>query len=50
MTLIKGIFILESGVAAHEVLPEIHRSGYFGLVLKLKYEKAKDKINWNFTF
>ena len=33
---------------AHEVIHEIHRTGSSGLVLKLDYEKAYDKVNWDF--
>lgn len=42
---IKGRFILESVVMAHEV---IHRTGTSGLVLKLDYEKSYDRVNWDF--
>ena len=33
---------------AHEVIHEVHRSGTAGLVLKLDYEKAYDRVSWNF--
>ena len=33
---------------AHEVIHEVHRSGYTGLVLKLDYEKAYDRVSWDF--
>ena len=42
---IKGRFILESVVMAHEVIHEVHRSGTAGLVLKLDYEKAYDRVS-----
>ena len=42
---IKGRFILESVVMAHEVFHEIHRSGSAGLILKLDYEKAYDRVS-----
>ena len=45
---IKGRFILESVVMAHEVIHEIHRSGSSGLILKLDYEKAYDRVSWDF--
>ena len=45
---IKGRFILESVVTAHEVLHSTYHSGSPGLVLKLDYEKAFDKVNLDF--
>jgi hypothetical protein len=45
---IKGGYILESVVTAHEILHSVHHSKSQGFVLKLDYEKAYDKINWEF--
>ena len=45
---IKGRFILESVVTAHEVLHSVHSSKRQGLVLKLDYENAFDKVNLEF--
>lgn len=45
---IKGRFILQSVVMAHEVIHEIHRAGTSGLILKLDYEKAYDRVTWEF--
>ena len=45
---IKGRYILESVVAAHEIIHEIAKRGTSGIVLKLDYEKAYDKIDWSF--
>ena len=45
---IKGRFILESVVMAHEVIHEIHRSGSSGFILKPDYEKAYDRVSWDF--
>ena len=45
---LKGRFILESVVTAHEILHPVHSSGQSGLVLKLDYEKAFDKVNLDF--
>ena len=45
---IKGRFILESVVTTHEVLHSTYHSGCPGLVLKIDYEKAFDKVNLDF--
>lgn len=45
---IKGRYILESVVITHEVLHSVHSSGDCGLILKLDYEKAFDKVNLDF--
>ena len=47
-TFIKGRFILESVVSAHEIIHEIARKKEPGIILKLDYEKAYDKVNWDF--
>jgi hypothetical protein len=44
----KGGYILESVVTAHEVLHSVHQGKERGLVLKLDYENAYDKVNWEF--
>jgi hypothetical protein len=45
---IKGRYILESVVAAHEIIHEVHRSKEAGVILKLDYEKAYDHVSWHF--
>jgi len=45
---IKGRFILESVVAAHEIIHEVHKRKQEGVVLKLDYEKAYDRVSWSF--
>jgi hypothetical protein len=45
---IKGRYILESVVTAHEVLHSVHKSKGKGVVLKLDYEKAFDKVDLDF--
>jgi hypothetical protein len=45
---IKGRYILESVVMAHKILHSVHHSKSQGFVLKLDYEKAYDKVNWEF--
>lgn len=47
-TFIKGRYILESVVAAHELIHEVHRSKELGFILKLDYEKAYDRVSWSF--
>jgi hypothetical protein len=47
-TFIKGRYILESVVTAHEILHDMHHSKQHGFVLKLDYEKAYDKVSWQF--
>jgi hypothetical protein len=42
---IKSRYILESVLAAHEVINDVHSKKHSGLVLKLDYEKAYDRIN-----
>ena len=42
---IKGRFILESVVAAQELIHAAHTKGDSALVLKLDYEKAYDRID-----
>ena len=47
-TFIKGRYILESVAAAHEIIHEVHRKREVGIVLKLDYEKAYDRVSWSF--
>jgi hypothetical protein len=45
---LKGRYILESVVVAHEVIHATHSSDDGGLVLKLNYEKSYDRASWEF--
>jgi len=45
---IKGRYIFESVVAAHEIIHEVARKKDSGIILKLDYEKAYDRVNWHF--
>jgi hypothetical protein len=47
---IKGRYILESVVTAHEVVHSVHKSQQPGIILKLDYEKAYDRVSWSFLF
>ena len=42
---IKGRYILESVVAAHEIIHDVHRNKEEGIMLKLDYEKAYDRVS-----
>jgi hypothetical protein len=45
---IKGRNILEGVVVLHEVLHVLHRSKARGLILKIHFEKAYDRVRWAF--
>jgi hypothetical protein len=45
---IRGRYILESVVVAHELLHSINKSKEPGVVIKLDYEKAYDRVNLDF--
>lgn len=47
---IKGRYILESVVVAHEIVHSIHKSREQGIVVKLDLEKAYDRVSWSFLF
>jgi hypothetical protein len=47
---IRGRYILESIVTAHEIIHEVHRKKEQGLVFKIDYEKAYDKVKLDFLF
>jgi hypothetical protein len=49
-TFIKERFILESVVSAHEIIHEVHRRKEKGLVFKIDYEKAYDRVNPDFLY
>lgn len=41
-------FILERVLMAHVVIHETQRTGTSGPILKLEYEKAYDRVSWDF--
>jgi hypothetical protein len=45
---IPGRNIMESVVMLRETIHEIHRKKMSGVILKLDFEKAYDKVNWEF--
>ena len=47
---IKGRYILESIVVAHEIVHSLHKKKDEGVILKLDYKKAYDKVSWDFLF
>jgi hypothetical protein len=47
-TLIRGRFILESIVSAHEIIHDVVQKKESGLVFKLDYEKAYDRVDRSF--
>jgi hypothetical protein len=40
--------IMEGVIVLHETLHEMHRKKQSGVILKIDFEKAYDKLNWNF--
>jgi hypothetical protein len=47
-TFIPGRYILEGVVILHEILHELRVKKLQGIILKLDFEKAYDKVRWNF--
>ena len=47
---IKGRYILESVVVANEIVHSLHRNKEKGVIIKLDYEKAYDRVSWEFLF
>jgi hypothetical protein len=45
---IRGRYILESLVVAHELVHSIHKDKTPGVIIKLDYEKAYDRVNLEF--
>ena len=44
----RGRNILEGVVILHETIHELHRKNQSGIILKIDFEKAYDKVKWNF--
>jgi hypothetical protein len=47
-TFIKGRYILESVVSAHEVIHDVVHKGQTGFIFKLDYEKSYDRVDRDF--
>lgn len=47
-TYVKGRYILGSVFTAHEIIHVLHQSKIHWIILKLDYEKANDRVNWDF--
>ena len=48
-TFMPGRNILEGVVILHETIHELHKKKKNGVILKLDFEKAYDKVNWSFV-
>ena len=44
----RGRNILEGVVILHETVHELHRKNQSGVIFKIDFEKAYDKVRWNF--
>ena len=49
MTFMPGRNIPEGAVVLHETIHELHKKKKNGVILKLDFEKAYDKVNWSFV-
>jgi hypothetical protein len=45
---IKGKYIMDRVVSLHEIIHEVKRKKQSGVIFKVDFEKAYDKVNWNF--
>jgi hypothetical protein len=48
LAFLPGRYILEGVVVLHETIHELKRKKQKGIILKLDFEKAYDKVNWDF--
>ena len=44
----RGRNILEGVVILHETIHELHRKNQNGVIIKIDFEKAYDKVRWDF--
>ena len=47
-TFMQGRNILDGVVILHETVHEMHRKNMSGVVFKIDFEKAYDKVKWSF--
>jgi hypothetical protein len=47
---IKGRYIMDGVISLNEMLHEVKRKKQSGVVLKIDFEKAYDKVNWHFLY
>jgi hypothetical protein len=47
-TFIPGRYIMEEVVMLYETIHKLHRKKQDGVILKLDFEKAYDKLKWSF--
>jgi hypothetical protein len=47
-TFLPGRYILEGVVILHETIHKLQRKKHSGIILKIDFEKAYDKVNWPF--
>jgi hypothetical protein len=48
MAFMQGWNILDAVVVLHETVHELHRKKLSGVILKIDFEKAYDKVKWSF--
>jgi hypothetical protein len=47
---IKGRYIMDGVVSLNEILHEVKKRKHSGVILKIDFEKAYDKVNWQFLY
>jgi hypothetical protein len=47
---IKNRYTMDGVISLNEILHEVKRKNQSGVVLKIDFEKAYDKVNWHFLY